>query len=124
PSRFLSIPESKKAIIDRYVKKISLPGALILGVLVGMFELPCTGGIYLAILSLLSNRMSITDGIPYLLVYNFFFVLPMIVILAVVAFGIPVERLDQLRTEKRAVIRILMGLVMILLGIMLLLEFI
>ncbi|HQA79732.1 MAG TPA: cytochrome c biogenesis protein CcdA, partial [Methanoregulaceae archaeon] len=96
----------------------------ILGVLVGMFELPCTGGIYLAILSLLSNRMSITDGIPYLLVYNFFFVLPMIVILAVVAFGIPVERLDQLRTEKRAVIRILMGLVMILLGIMLLLEFI
>lgn len=124
PSQFLSIPESKKAIIDRYVKKISLPGALILGVLVGMFELPCTGGIYLAILSLLSNRMSITDGIPYLLVYNFFFVLPMIVILAVVAFGIPVERLDQLRTEKRAVIRILMGLVMILLGIMLLLEFI
>ncbi|HEU17300.1 MAG TPA: hypothetical protein ENO06_01060 [Methanolinea sp.] len=124
PSQLLSIPESKKAIIDRYVKKISFPGALVLGVLVGMFELPCTGGIYLAILSLLSNRMSITDGIPYLLVYNFFFVLPMIVILAVVAFGIPVERLDQLRTEKRVIIRILMGLVMILLGILLLLEFI
>ena len=124
PSQLLSIPESKKAIIDRYVKKISLPGALVLGVLVGMFELPCTGGIYLAILSLLSNRMSIIDGIPYLLVYNLFFVLPMIVILAVVAFGIPVERLDQLRTEKRAVIRLLMGLVMILLGILLLLEFI
>jgi cytochrome c biogenesis protein CcdA len=124
PSQLLSIPESKKGIIERYIRKVSLPGAFVLGILVGMFELPCTGGIYLAILSLLSNRMSIVDGIPYLLVYNLFFVLPMIVILAVVAFGMPVERLDQLRTEKRTIIRILMGVVMILLGILLLLEFI
>jgi len=123
PSQLLSIPESKKAIIERYTKKISLPGAFVLGILVGMFELPCTGGIYLAILSLLSNRMSIANGIPYLLVYNLFFVLPMAVILAVVAFGMPVERLDQLRTEKRTLIRILMGVVMILLGILLLFEF-
>lgn len=118
----LSIPESKKGIIDRYIRKASIPAAFAVGILVGMFELPCTGGIYLAILSLLSNRMSLMEGIPYLLVYNFFFILPLIVILGIVAYGLPVERLDQWRTEYRKGIRILMGAIMILLGIILILE--
>jgi cytochrome c biogenesis protein CcdA len=63
----LSIPERGKGIIEPYIRKASIPAAFIVGILVGMFELPCTGGIYLAILSLLSNRMSLMEGIPYLL---------------------------------------------------------
>jgi cytochrome c biogenesis protein CcdA len=118
----LSIPESRKGVIDQYIRKASIPAAFAVGLLVGMFELPCTGGIYLAILSLLSNRMTLTEGIPYLLVYNLFFVLPLIIILAIFAWGIPVERLDQLRTGSRRTIRVIMGVVMIALGIILLLE--
>jgi cytochrome c biogenesis protein CcdA len=87
-----------------------------------MFELPCTGGIYLAILSLLSNQVTLIEGIPYLLVYNLFFVLPLIIILAIFTWGVPVERLDQLRTGSRRTIRVIMGVVMIALGIILLLE--
>ncbi len=118
----LSIPESKKDIINRYIRKASLPGAFMVGILVGMFELPCTGGIYLAILSLLSNRMTAVDGIPYLLVYNFFFVLPLIVILGICTYGIPVERLEEWRTGSRKAVRVIMGAVMILLGIILIIE--
>ena len=118
----LSIPESKKGIIDHYIRKGSLPAAFIVGVLVGMFELPCTGGIYLAILALLANQMTLTAGIPYLLIYNFFFILPLIIILAVFAFGLPVERLDAWRTGSRRGIRLVMGAVMVLLGIILLFE--
>jgi cytochrome c biogenesis protein CcdA len=118
----LSIPESRKGIIDRYIRKASIPAAFAVGLLVGMFELPCTGGIYLAILSLLSNRMSALEGIPYLLVYNFFFVLPLIIILGVFTWGLPIERLDQWRTESRRAVRVIMGAVMILLGIILLFE--
>jgi len=119
---FLSIPESKKGIINRYIRKASLPAAFVVGILVGMFELPCTGGIYLAILSLLSNRMTAIEGIPYLLVYNFFFVLPLIVILGVCTYGIPVERLEEWRTGSRKAVRVIMGAVMIFLGIILILE--
>jgi cytochrome c biogenesis protein CcdA len=118
----LSIPESRKGIIDQYIKKASIPAAFAVGLLVGMFELPCTGGIYLAILSLLSNRMTALEGIPYLLVYNLFFVLPLIIILGVFAWGLPVERLDKWRTESRRGVRVIMGVVMISLGIFLLLE--
>jgi cytochrome c biogenesis protein CcdA len=118
----LAIPESRKGIIERYARKASIPAAFVLGVLVGMFELPCTGGIYLAILSLLSNKMTMTEGIPYLLVYNIIFILPLVVILAIVAFGVSTERLDHWRIEKRRLIRFAMGAVMIVLGLVLLAE--
>ena len=118
----LSIPESKKKIISRALSKASVPGAFIVGILVGMFELPCTGGIYLAILSLLSSRVTVVEGIPYLLVYNLFFVLPLIVILGICTFGLPVERLEEWRTGSRKPVRFVMGAVMIFLGVILLLE--
>ncbi len=121
---FLSIPDSTRGIIEAWVKKGSLPGAFVLGVLVGIFELPCTGGIYLAILSLLSNRMTLYEGIPYLLLYNLVFILPLVLILAVIAFGVAPEQLERLREEKRPLIRLAMGGVMILLGIILILEII
>ena len=118
----LSIPERGKGIIEPYIRKASIPAAFIVGILVGMFELPCTGGIYLAILSLISNRMGIIEGIPYLLLYNLFFILPLVIILVVFAFGLPVERLEQLQTGSRRGVRVLMGFVMILLGIILIFE--
>lgn len=118
----LSIPESKIGLIETWVKKGSLPAAFFLGVLVGMFELPCTGGIYLAILSMLSHQVTMAQGIPYLLLYNAFFILPLVIILAAVILGISPERLEQFRGEKRPYIRLAMGVVMILLGIILLWE--
>jgi len=118
----LSIPERGKGIIEPYIKKASIPAAFIVGILVGMFELPCTGGIYLAILSLLSSRMSLVEGIPFLLLYNLFFILPLLIILGVFVLGLPVERLEQLQAGSRRKVRVIMGVVMILLGIILLLE--
>jgi cytochrome c biogenesis protein CcdA len=120
----LSIPERGKGIIEPFIKKASIPAAFVVGILVGMFELPCTGGIYLAILSLLSNRMNVIEGIPFLLLYNLFFVLPLLIILGVFVLGLPVERLEKMQTGSRRGVRIIMGAVMILLGVILLLEII
>jgi cytochrome c biogenesis protein CcdA len=112
----LGIPESKKAVIEEYIKKASLPAAFTLGILVGIFELPCTGGIYLAILGLMSRDMTITQGLPYLVLYNFIFVLPLILIVVIVAFGIPPERADAWRVRNRRTLRIIVALVMIAIG--------
>jgi cytochrome c biogenesis protein CcdA len=113
---FLAIPESRKGIIEAYVKKGSLPAAFVLGILVGMFELPCTGGIYLAILSLLSHQGTIYTGLPYLLLYNVIFVMPLVAILLIISFGIPPERLNRWRLEHRMLVRLIMGAVMIGIG--------
>jgi cytochrome c biogenesis protein CcdA len=113
----LAIPGSRKATVEAYVRKGSLPAAFILGILVGMFELPCTGGIYLAILSLLSHQGTISAGIPYLLIYNVFFIIPLVLILIIVSFGLPPERLNSWRVEHRKVVRLCMGALMIGIGV-------
>lgn len=115
----LAIPESKKGMIGEYIGKASVPASLVLGILVGMFELPCTGGIYLAILSLIADRMTFAEGLPLLLVYNASFVLPLVLILAAVTFGVRTESLDRWRTAHRRGVRILMGLVLLGLGALL-----
>lgn len=112
----LAIPASKKEAIEHYIGTASLPAAFVLGILVGIFELPCTGGIYLAILSMMSRTFTFSAGIPYLLLYNFIFVLPLIGILLVVSFGLSPERVNSWRVENRRLLRFAIGIAMVAIG--------
>lgn len=91
----LKMPDSSHKILARYIERASYPSALVLGVLVGLFEFPCTGGPYLSILSLLHERASLVQGLAYLIYYNLVFVLPLIVIALVANSPVFVERLDK-----------------------------
>jgi len=46
----LAIPQSAHDKIGRLIEKSSVPTAFIMGVVVGMYEFPCTGGPYLMVL--------------------------------------------------------------------------
>lgn len=118
----LAIPESRKETINRYIEKSSIPAAFGLGILVGMFELPCTGGIYLAILSMISLRMDMAAGLGYLLIYNLAFIVPLLIIIALVAWGLPPEKVNEFRIEQRRVIRIIIGFIMIFFAAIILME--
>jgi len=118
----LEIPQSKKPLIEKYIHRASLPAALVLGVLVAMFELPCTGGVYLAILSMLANTMTRTSAIPYLFLYNLIFVMPLFVILGIMYKGVSAEKMENWRQKKRKFMKLFAGLFMIILGIIMLLE--
>ena len=117
----LAIPESRKPMIKRYIEKASIPAAMVLGVIVSLFELPCTGGIYFAILSLLGDSMTAAQGIPYLALYNAIYVLPLAVILAIFFMGVSADRANSWRLENRRMLRLVVGVVMLLLGAMMLL---
>ncbi len=112
----LAIPVSKKETIERYIRTATLPVAFALGILVGIFELPCTGGIYLAILSMMSATFTFSQGLPYLILYNIIFVLPLIAILLVVSFGLSPEAINSWRLENRRLLRIATAVAMILIG--------
>lgn len=116
----LAISESRKAIIQKYIYKASGPAAIILGVLVAMFELPCTGGVYLAILSLMAKQDTFWQAFAYLIVYNIIFVLPLIIMLLAAYFGLPPEKLEKWRQSQRLWLRLLIGLLMIGLGVVML----
>jgi len=116
----LKIPESKKATIEKYVKKSSIPAAIILGLLVSAFELPCTGGVYIAILSLLAVNASYVTGVLYLLLYNCIFILPLLIILIIVCFGYSSQKLEKLRKQSRSWLKLIIGLMMLTFGILIL----
>jgi len=118
----LGIPVSKKPLIEKYVHKASLPATIVLGFLVALFELPCTGAWYLSILGMLSNSMTRTQAIPLLLLYNFIFVLPLIIISFIVIKGLPPEKVQNWSESHKKLFRLGMGLAMLILGVLMLIP--
>ncbi|MEM2956504.1 MAG: cytochrome c biogenesis protein CcdA [Candidatus Pacearchaeota archaeon] len=117
----LAIPTKAKPLIEKWVYRASLPAAVILGIIVASVELPCTGGMYLAILTLMANTVSRGIAIWYLLIYNFVFVLPLILITLLFIKGFETEKLQNwLETNKRKS-RMIMGIALLIIGIILIL---
>lgn len=116
----LAIPESRKPLIQKYIKKASVPAAVVLGFLVSAFELPCTGGVYIAVLGLLASRETQLSAVPYLLLYNLIFVLPLFIILGFVYFGFSAERMEAWRGKNRRWLRLVLGLGSLALGVLIL----
>jgi cytochrome c biogenesis protein CcdA len=112
----LSIPDSGKGLIGRYIRQASLPAAFVLGILAGVLGFSCTGGIYISILGLMGRSLSLADGLPYLILYNLVFVLPLVLVTLLVAYGIPPERAEQWRIDNKRILRLAIGLIMITLG--------
>lgn len=117
----LKIPDSKKETIERWVHKANVPGAIVLGVLVALFELPCTGGVYLAILALMADTLTQASAVMYLLLYNFMFVAPLIAILALVLGGMKSEHIESWRQSKKNFMKLAMGILLVSLGVAMLL---
>jgi len=107
-------PDKAKQIHDK-IQKISLPGVFGLGVFVAAVELPCTGAPYLAIITLLSQSFNFTAFL-LLLLYNFIFVLPLIVILFLVYTGSKLQNIKMWKQKNRGYMRLLTGLLLIVLG--------
>ena len=110
----LAIPESKKPLIEKYGNMASPFAAFILGFIVALFELPCTGIWYLAILSMLADSMTRFKAIPLLLLYNFIFVLPLIIISSLVIWKMSsAQDVQNWSQTNKKMLRLIMGLVML-----------
>lgn len=112
-SSMLAIPKSVKPLISQFLSKATLISALIAGVIVAFVELPCTGAIYLGILSLLSSSTDFLTGLLYLLFYNLIFVAPLLLILAATLLGKDIRVFERFAKENKPLSKALMGVVMI-----------
>jgi cytochrome c biogenesis protein CcdA len=113
----LKMPESSHKVIAKIISKASIPAFLLLGALVAMFEFPCTGGPYLFVLSLLHDYATYWVGFWYLIAYNFFFVLPLILILIFATNKIVAEKIDRLRRLETKKARVALLLILLAFGI-------
>jgi cytochrome c biogenesis protein CcdA len=114
----LRIPRGIKPTLEKISKKGTLWAVILLGVIVALVELPCTGGIYLAILSLM--HVNKVFGIPYLLLYNFIFVLPLVIMVLVAYYGTKTEKITNWVESNKRYMRLAAGIIMFVLGIYLL----
>jgi cytochrome c biogenesis protein CcdA len=119
PSGTLAIPTKAKPLIEKWVYRASIPAAIILGIIVAAVELPCTGGMYLAILTLMANTVSRNTAIMYLLIYNFIFVLPLIIITFLFVRGFEAEKMQGYLDRHKRKSRMIMGLVLLAVGVLL-----
>lgn len=118
----LEISPRHKEKITRMAERISFLGVITLGGFVAAVELPCTGGPYFAITAILAQSFEM-QAVLYLLLYNFIFVLPLLVILLMIYFGVSTLKLKRWRQEKRKWMNLASGLLMILLGSLLILYY-
>jgi cytochrome c biogenesis protein CcdA len=114
----LEIPKFAKPKIERLTKSATLPSAILLGILVSLVEIPCAGAFPLIYLTLLAGKVSGLMNIVYLLWYNIFFVLPLVVLTMIFYFGLlKVERAEETRLKTRKYMRLIAGLIMLALGL-------
>src|SRR3989344_2625669 len=110
----LKIASRYVTYIEKRAKNLTIWGAIALGAFVSAVELPCTGGPYLAITTWIAQSKVIpVKALVYLLVYNFIFVLPLILILALVYFGAKVQKIKKWKQDYRRWMRLAIGLVLI-----------
>jgi len=112
----LHMPAFAGVKTNEWLKRASLPATVGVGFLVGLCTFPCSGGIYVSIITLLNAKTTLAWGIGYLALYNVIFVLPLILILAVVGNREGARRWTLWERSHSLRIRLLYGLLMIGLG--------
>ena len=108
-----------KGVMERMVKENSVLSALGLGALFSLVKAPCVGAIYLTILNLIAVQKAELEGMIYLCVYNFGVILPILIIGTAIVVGLSPTKVDRFRKEKRAVIRLVTGIILVVLGVFL-----
>ena len=122
----MEVPFSWRPKMMWLIERVTTPaGAFVVGVLVSLFLLPCSSGPYFTILGYLSSQSKVLTHrwYIYLIFYNLMFVLPMLTVAFLVAFGVrSVDRIAEIKHKNTKLIHLIVGLLMLGLGAFVLLN--
>jgi cytochrome c biogenesis protein CcdA len=115
------VPRKWRPTMKNLISKISSPkGAFITGIIVSLFLTPCTMGPYIICCGVL-EPLSFLEVIPWLLIYNIVFILPMIGITLAVYLGFStVESVSGWREKNIKLLHLIAGIILVIIGIALL----
>lgn len=112
----LEIPKKYKPIIEKLIKKGTIPSAIVLAIFSGVIEAPCTAGLPLAYATALTDRQ--IEPFWYIVWYNIFFVVPLLLVIGGVMFSwAKAEKMEKMRKSFRKYMRLFSGILLIFLGI-------
>ena len=104
--------------VNKIISKITSPkGAFLVGAFVTIFLLPCTIGPYIICAGILSP-LAVLKLFPLLLLYNLIFILPMLIVVLIIYFGLSkVEDISSWQAKNMKYLDLVAGLIILALGI-------
>lgn len=119
----MEVPFKWRPKMQSIIKHVASPmGAFFTGFLVSLFLLPCTSGPYVLILGLLAERVELARTVSLLILYNFIFIIPMLLITIGMHYGVRLGKLDELRQKNIKALHLIVGSVMLFIGFYLLYQ--
>jgi hypothetical protein len=115
------MPLGWRSKVKKIISGVTSPwGAFTVGILVTLFLLPCTIGPYVVLAGILSFQ-EIIPILPMLLLYNLIFISPMLLITAIVYFGLGyVENISAWKDRNVHYLHFVSGMIILLIGVALL----
>jgi len=111
-----AIPKFAGPIIKKFISYSTLPAVILLALFSSLVELPCAFALPLSYAAILSEKN--ISPYPYFLLYNFFFVLPLFIVIAIVGFGFSkAENVEEWREKFKKNARLISGALLLLLGL-------
>ncbi len=112
----LEPPKHLKVLTGKYLRVLTYPGIAVAGFLVGLCTVPCSGGIYVSVLAMLSTQ-EVPLGTALLIAYNIMFVLPLVLVLAVATNRRTFRAVARWHFDHRDTVKFVLGGTMIALGL-------
>jgi cytochrome c biogenesis protein CcdA len=116
----LQAPGKVGEIARQSARKATIPALVVGGFLIGLCTVPCSGAVYLAVLSLLALQPSALLGYGYLVLYNLVFVLPLVVILVAASARPTLNRLAHWNLHHKEWVRLVLGSGVVVMGLVIL----
>lgn len=116
----LQAPGRLGGVARQMGKKATLPALILGGFLIGLCTVPCSGAVYLAVLSLLAAQPTALMGYAYLLLYNIIFILPLVFVLAAAASRPTLRRITHWNLHHKEWVRLTLGGGVVAMGLLLL----
>lgn len=113
----LAAPRAIAARANALARRLTVPALALGGFLIGLCTVPCSGAVYLAVLSLLSLQPFVWQGIAYLVVYNLMFIVPLILLMLVAAARPTLRQLARWQRAHGPWVKFALGLLGIGMGL-------
>ncbi|MDL1894688.1 hypothetical protein FBQ82_00300 [Anaerolineae bacterium CFX7] len=101
-------------------RKATIPALIVGGFLIGLCTIPCSGAVYLAVLSLLSLQSSALVGFAYLILYNLMFILPLVALLIAASARPTLNQLAHWNLHHKEWVRLALGASVVGMGLLIL----
>lgn len=116
----LHAPPQIGKVAHQMGKKATLPALITGGFLIGLCTVPCSGAVYLGVLSLLALQPTALLGYSYLVLYNLVFILPLVLVLILASARPTLRRLAHWNLHHKESVRLALGGGVVVMGLLIL----